>query len=228
MDIGRSAQFSRRTRRDRRSERNRQRLIVAVLELLQEQPLESLTMAGVCERAGCYHSAFYAHFDNVQACVAAAVRDGFERRLVRDIARWERLYAERLEDGASQRALLADTLRGVLEGRALYQVVARSRNVPGPLGALERELRERQIDMVTELTWKLALDAGVGADHLRDIEAAARYNVESYWRVAVDLVQGVPLDIEREAERLYRFGRHVITGEIRRALRARSSRNQAS
>ena len=77
MDSVETAQRVRRTRRDRRGQHNRRVLVQAALDWLLEDRGDVPGMAALCERAGVYHSAFYAHFKHVDECIAKAVREGF-------------------------------------------------------------------------------------------------------------------------------------------------------
>jgi len=58
-------------RKDRR-ERTRERFINAALELLRTEGVQGVTVSQVSKRIEVHHTLFYAHFEDVSACLAAA------------------------------------------------------------------------------------------------------------------------------------------------------------
>ena len=58
-------------RKDRR-ERTRERFIQAALELLRTEGVQGVTVSQVSKRIEVHHTLFYAHFEDVSACLAAA------------------------------------------------------------------------------------------------------------------------------------------------------------
>lgn len=53
------------TKNNRRAQETRQRIQAALLELLEEQELDQITVSQLCQRAEVNRSTFYAHYDDV-------------------------------------------------------------------------------------------------------------------------------------------------------------------
>ena len=74
---------------DRRITRSRAALRQALVELMEEQGLESITVNDLCNRAGLTRGTFYNHYQDKDALLAA-----FEDEVLDDLARIERRMGE--------------------------------------------------------------------------------------------------------------------------------------
>lgn len=66
---------------DPRVKRTRQLLVQALMELVEEKPLDHITVADIAARAEVNRATFYAHFEDKNALMNAMVRDNFQARL---------------------------------------------------------------------------------------------------------------------------------------------------
>lgn len=66
---------------DPRVKRTRQLLQGAMIDLMQEKPVESVTVQDITERAGVNRATFYAHFEDKNALLNYMVREMYQTRL---------------------------------------------------------------------------------------------------------------------------------------------------
>lgn len=209
----------RRPRRDKRRARNRQALLQAAFDLMMEGGSGALSPARIARRAGLHKPAFYAHFADLDACQRALAEVMLQRfyeprmkarraALQRDPADADAHYAWHLE-----------TLRGAqYQERAFYRVLPQIRAESGAIGACARTIVDQVRRDWTETLWDLAIRYGVGAAHLREVEALAITLVEMALTSLVRVAQGEITDVEAEACRLQRYDDAIITAELRRML----------
>ena len=119
---------------DRRTVRTVASIESAVREALREIPLDELTVAEVCRRAGVGRPSFYTHFGSIPELVARILTAEIDDELpIPDV--------ERVDDAYLERALtdnLATALASVARDRALYRTVFASASS----GVLRRVLEE--------------------------------------------------------------------------------------
>ena len=119
---------------DRRTVRTVASIETAVREALREIPLDELTVAEVCRRAGVGRPSFYTHFGSIPELVARILTAEIDDELpIPDV--------ERVDDAYLERALtdnLATALASVARDRALYRTVFASSSS----GVLRRVLEE--------------------------------------------------------------------------------------
>ena len=68
------AQTNQNQKEDLRQRRTRRRLVSALLELLEEQPFQSLSVVDICERAMVHRTTFYTHFKDKQSLLCYAIQ----------------------------------------------------------------------------------------------------------------------------------------------------------
>jgi AcrR family transcriptional regulator len=107
---------------DSRTLRTVQAIEDAVRDALQEVPLDELTIAEVCRRAGVGRPSFYTHFDSIPRLVAQLLTADVDNALpIPDV---ELVPTELLEPAITEN--LADALATVARHRELYRSVFRS------------------------------------------------------------------------------------------------------
>lgn len=215
------AKRTRAPRRDQRRERNRQLLIDATIAIVLEQGSGALTMAGVAERAGVYHPAFYSNFRNVEACLEAAVASVAQRILEQTLDLRRAMLGEAQPDFAAEVALTEDSLRHLLTYKQIYLLLLQCRLERSPIGELARRVFDGHTKELLELIERTATRYGVAKTKLRELEPLARYMLEGYLGTGLALLQGQG-DLRAAAERLSRYHSALISREIRRLLPSRS------
>jgi AcrR family transcriptional regulator len=111
---------------DPRAERARSRLRDAALALVQERPVDTLTVAEIVSRAGISRQAFYQHFDDRDDAIATAFSAAFAAAAA-DIDGDPRSRIMRLFDFAA-------------EHRAMYRHIVPSAVTPRVVAAFRAEL----------------------------------------------------------------------------------------
>ena len=149
----------RRRRRRRDKEHSRRALLRAAFELLAEG--RRVTTVEVTRRAGLAQSSFYAHFNDADECALAAVRD-----VVRRIEEYssERFLRFPPTDLTGLEAHLVRML-GDKDIGDTNPVFNRFKHDPGPIGDVVRQHLGAMRASLLEDLWKLAVIAGVSAEH---------------------------------------------------------------
>jgi len=131
---------------DRRTVRTVAAIEAAAREALLEIPLDELTVAEVCRRAGVGRPSFYTHFASIPELVARTLTAEIDDELpIPDV--------EHVDDDHLERALtqnLATALESVARDRALYRAVFASSSSGVLRGVLEAamEMRVRNIILI--------------------------------------------------------------------------------
>ena len=153
-------------RKDRR-ERTRERFIQAALELLRTEGVQGVTVSQVSKRIEVHHTLFYAHFEDVSACLAAAAD-----RVIATLAPVDReLRRELMRRAVTDRRALGRYFEGAFERwmneRACVELLLAHRLDRSALGeALRPALAAMRDDLVTEAR-ELATQVGIaGEQHL--------------------------------------------------------------
>lgn len=128
-----------------RKERTRRAILDAALELSDESTLAAISLRQVAKQVGIVPTAFYRHFDSIEALGLALVDEAFVslRQVMRDIRRGDPALADIVDRSV-------DVLVGhVHEQRAHFLFIARER-AAGPPGVREEirhqiELFEREL-----------------------------------------------------------------------------------
>jgi AcrR family transcriptional regulator len=144
-----------RIRNDPRRARTRQRIVDATIQLVYEGGIGSLSTVAIADRADIHQPAFYAHFKNIDDCLAAAAV------LICDRARL--LFKVIQRDAIIERApleVIAPPIQRMLEiaiaQGAFATIFVRYRLDASPLGqGLGRVVDEAHRDLVDNL-WELA------------------------------------------------------------------------
>ena len=88
--------MSEREKIDPRVKRTRQLLQNAMMELVREKPVESVTVQDIAERAEVNRATFYAHFEDKNALLNYMVREMYQTRLDQKLPPEPRLSSENL------------------------------------------------------------------------------------------------------------------------------------
>lgn len=132
-----------------RKERTRRAILDAALELSDEAPLVTLSLRAVAKRVGIVPTAFYRHFDSIEALGLALVEESFAslRSMLRDVRR----HAPAFDD------LIDDSLRILVEHvraqRRHFGFIARERfaGPPAVRAEIEREITLFERELATDL-----------------------------------------------------------------------------
>lgn len=152
-------------RKDRR-ERTRERFIQAALELLRTEGVQGVTVSQVSKRIEVHHTLFYAHFEDVSACLAAAAD-----RVIATLAPVDReMRRELMRRAVTDRRALGRYFEGAFERwmneRACVELLLAHRLDRSALGeALRPAVAAMRDDLVTEAR-ELATQVGIQGEYL--------------------------------------------------------------
>ena len=204
----------RRPRRDKRSERNRRKLVDAALELVAEGGPGALNPARVARAAGMDPSGFYAHFKNVEAC---------EREAAQDLERYLRGHFEpyalvkKIHDEDSGRVAYAALYRSWLAEPRWCKLMLRTRHHEGsPIGRRMHAIVADVRGDVCELLWGLAISLGLRQWKRQDVEFLADLCVGQFMTAFEALAEGRITDVDRAALAVSRANRAIVIAEIQR------------
>jgi AcrR family transcriptional regulator len=145
---------------DRRSQRSRNLLLDALLELMIERGYERLTVQNLLDRAGVGRATFYAHFDGKDELLQASVAR---------LHAW--LRAEWRTAPAQPLAFTLPLFQHLASHRRIYQTtVVRENEVSVP-----RHIRSMLLELVREDLQSRNVQAGV------PLQLAAQYVVGALW-----------------------------------------------
>lgn len=129
---------------NRRSERTREKLKDALLELMGEKPCSQVCVAELCRQAGVSRSTFYAHYDGVHSVLqelmsdfSSAVMPLQERLHCGDCIPGRRAYCVRLREAGRFAPLVADPA---------YRATVRSGEGYGEVAGLAATLADSDVD----------------------------------------------------------------------------------
>lgn len=157
------------TRKRGTREQTRQRLFDATIDLIQREGLAALTTVRITEHAGIVQSGFYAHFKNIDECVAATAEQVIDRQRsvqsdFRSRAYAHLLGADSLVGYANMRALWERSLDLMLEDRVFAELFLRYRRDASPLGKRVRKLFDQaRSDMARDMN-EVAPRLGIGKE----------------------------------------------------------------
>lgn len=175
----------------------RERILEATLLALRTHGIGALTPTVIARLASIRQPNFYAHFKNLDHCLAAAAehihaqfvdfnRDAF--------AHLHRAVTEGRDFRAQNRAYHIELVRVLAEHRAISELVFRHRNGTSAFARTLRRLDRQTVAKVREHLWEWASLAGVSARHIDDISLLAEIHVGNVATVMLSLFDGVVAD----------------------------------
>ncbi len=137
------------TSRVERKERTRRAILDAALELSDESTLAAISLRQVAKQVGIVPTAFYRHFDSIEALGLALVDEAFVslRTMMRDIRRGDPALAVVVDRSVT---VLADHVH---EQRAHFLFIARERAAgpPGVRKAIRHQIELFERELATDL-----------------------------------------------------------------------------
>lgn len=147
-----------------RKERTRRAILDAALELCDDDALVTLSLRQVAKRVGIVPTAFYRHFDSIEALGLALVEEAFAslRSMLRDVRRNAPAFDDLIDDSL---AILVDHVRGQ---RRHFGFIARERYAgpPDVRAEIEREIALFERELATDLAHLPGVEAW-SSDDLR-------------------------------------------------------------
>ena len=179
--------------RGERKERTRRAILDAALRLCEESSLVALSLRQVAKEVGIVPTAFYRHFDSIEALGLALVDESFVslRTMLREIRRGDPAFADIVD---SSIAILVDHVH---QQRAHFLFIARER-AAGPPAV--RKAIGQQIELFErELATDLARLPGTGEWSAEDLRMLSNLIVNAMVSTAEAILQvaGRP-DAEKE------------------------------
>lgn len=146
-----------------RKERTRRAILDAALELASETTMAALSLRQVAKEVGIVPTAFYRHFDSVEALGVALVDESFAslRTMLRDIRRGDPALADIVDRSIG---ILVDHVH---QQRAHFSFIARERAAGPP--AVRRAIRDQIALFEHELASDLAQLPGTDVWSARDL-----------------------------------------------------------
>ena len=145
-----------------RKERTRRAILDAALELSDESTLAALSLRQVAKEVGIVPTAFYRHFDSIEALGLALVDESFVslRAMMRDIRRGDPALADIVDRSISV------LVEHVHQDRAHFLFIARERAAgpPGVREAIRHEIELFERELATDLARLPGTDAWSGED----------------------------------------------------------------
>ncbi|MBS45727.1 MAG: TetR family transcriptional regulator [Nocardioides sp.] len=177
-----------------RKERTRRAILDAALSLGEESSLGAVSLRQVAKEVGIVPTAFYRHFDSIEALGMALVDESFVslRAMLRDVRQADPTYGD-IVDGSV--AILA---QHVHDQRAHFLFIARER-VAGP--TLVRERIRHEIELAErELATDLALMPGVEVWTAEDLQIVSNLIVNAMVSTAEAILNARSPDAEAEIQ----------------------------
>lgn len=147
-----------------RKERTRRAILDAALELSSESTMAALSLRQVAKQVGIVPTAFYRHFDSVEALGVALVAESFVslRTMLRDIRQGDPALADIVDRSIT---ILVDHVH---QQRAHFAFIARERAAGPP--AVRRAIRDEIARFEHELAADLSRLPGTSVWSPRDLE----------------------------------------------------------
>jgi AcrR family transcriptional regulator len=181
------------TSRVERKERTRRAILDAALDLSGESTLAALSLRQVAKEVGVVPTAFYRHFDSIEALGVALVDESFVslRTMMRDLRRGDPALADVVDRSIS---ILVDHVH---QRRAHFLFIARERAAGPP--AVRDHIRHEIELFERELATDLARLPGTGAWSEEDLRVLSNLIVTAMVATAESIlsVSGRP-DAEKE------------------------------
>ena len=195
--------------RGERKERTRRAILDAALDLCEDSSLVALSLRQVAKRVGIVPTAFYRHFDSIEALGLALVDESFAalRAMLRDVRRGDPSFDDIVDRSVD---ILVEHVRGKHQH---FAFIARER-MAGP--ARVREEIRRQIELVEhELAADLDRFPGTDAWSAEDLHTLSVLIVTSMVAVTETLLGADDSQEEQIAERARTQLRMVLVGALR-------------
>lgn len=145
-----------------RKERTRRAILDAALELSDETTLAAISLRQVAKEVGIVPTAFYRHFDSIEALGLALVDEAFAslRTMIRDIRRGDPAFADIVDRSIT---VLVDHVH---HERAHFLFIARERAAgpPGVRDAIHHQIELFERELATDLARLPGTDAWSGED----------------------------------------------------------------
>jgi AcrR family transcriptional regulator len=145
-----------------RKERTRRAILDAALELSDESTLAAISLRQVAKQVGIVPTAFYRHFDSIEALGLALVDEAFVslRTMMRDIRRGDPALADIVDRSVS---VLVDHVH---DQRAHFLFIARERAAgpPAVRDAIRHQIELFERELATDLARLPGTDAWSGED----------------------------------------------------------------
>ncbi len=176
-----------------RKERTRRAILDAALELSDESTLAAISLRQVAKQVGIVPTAFYRHFDSIEALGLALVDEAFVslRQMMRDIRRGDPALADIVDRSVS---VLVDHVH---EQRTHFLFIARERAAGPP--AVREEIRHQIELFERELATDLARLRGTEAWSPEDLRVLSNLIVTAMVSTAESILgaAGRP-DVEKQ------------------------------
>ena len=176
-----------------RKERTRRAILDAALELSDESTLAAISLRQVAKQVGIVPTAFYRHFDSIEALGLALVDEAFVslRQMIRDIRRGDPALADIVDRSVS---VLVDHVH---EQRAHFLFIAREPAAGPP--AVREEIRHQIELFERELATDLARLPGADAWSPEDLRVLSNLIVTAMVATAESILgaAGRP-DVEKQ------------------------------
>ncbi len=175
-----------------RKERTRRAILDAALELSSETTMAALSLRQVAKEVGIVPTAFYRHFDSVEALGVALVDESFAslRTMLRDIRRGDPALADIVDRSIG---ILVDHVH---QQRAHFSFIARERAAGPP--AVRRAIRDQIALFEHELASDLARLPGTDTWSARDLRILSDLIVTAMVATAEAILAADDTAAERE------------------------------
>ena len=145
-----------------RKERTRRAILDAALELSDETTLAAISLRQVAKEVGIVPTAFYRHFDSIEALGLALVDEAFAslRTMIRDIRRGDPAFADIVDRSIT---VLVDHVH---QERAHFLFIARERAAgpPAVRDAIHHEIELFERELATDVARLPGTDSWSGED----------------------------------------------------------------
>jgi AcrR family transcriptional regulator len=165
-------------------------MIAETISLLRLEGLSAVSVSRIAKRVGVHHSLFYAHFKNLDACLAAAAQHVLEALapVDRDLRR------EMLERAVTDRQKLAHYFESAfarwLEQRTVVELLLAHRLDHSKIGEALRPALGMMRDGLTADLWDLAAAIGVDGKHIPEVRALADLHLAHWLWALENLLEG--------------------------------------
>lgn len=164
--------------RDERKEATRRAIIAAALKLLQDRSFSSLSLREVTREAGIVPTAFYRHFESMEALGLVLIDESF--RTLREMLRGAR--TGKLDPNRVIESSVEILIASVSERREHWRLIERERN--SALSVLRYAIRTEIRLITSELATDLARFPGMNAWSTEDLYILASLYVNSMIGIA--------------------------------------------
>lgn len=193
-----------------RKERTRRAILDAALELSDESTLAAISLRQVAKQVGIVPTAFYRHFDSIEALGLALVDESFAslRTMIRDIRRGDPALADVVDRSVSV------LVEHVHQQRAHFLFIARERAAGPP--AVREEIRHQIELFERELATDLARLPGTDTWSPEDLQVLSNLIVSAMVSTA-ELILGAAgrPDVEKQLVEQARIQlRMVLVGAL--------------